>query len=295
MTLLSVTDLSVRYKSLPRPVVDGLSFSINKGESVGLVGESGSGKTQTALAILGLLPDNARSSGSVRYQEQEILGARNKVLNAIRARRIAIVFQDPSTALNPYLRIGEQLRQIVIRHRMATGAAIDARGIAMLEKVGLPDPERQYRVYPHQLSGGMRQRAMIASALIAEPELLIADEPTTAIDATVQVQVLSLLRELRQEMGTALLLITHDLGVVAGNCERMLVLDEGRLLEEGSTQAVFAKPGNERTRTMLDTALKGYGHARRPARTSPSRTASMRRPPATRCWCCRASTSSGSS
>ncbi len=261
MTLLSVSNLTVRYKSSPRPVVDGLSFAIDRSESVGLVGVSGSGKTQTALALLGLLPDNAHSSGSVRYQGQEILGAGNKVLNAIRARRIAMVFQDPGAALNPYLRIGEQLRQIVIRHGMATGAAIDARGIAMLEKAGLPDPERQYQAYPHQLSGGMRQRVMIASALIAEPELLIADEPTTALDATVQVQVLSLLRELREEMGTALLLITHDLGVIAGNCERMLVLDEGRLLEEGTTKAVFASPAHERTRAMLDTARNAGGQA----------------------------------
>lgn len=251
MTLLSVRGLTIRYPRSPQPVVDNLSFCIAKGDSVGLVGASGSGKTQTALAIVGLLHVNAQTTGSIRYAEKEIVGASHRELNKIRARRIAMVFQDPGLALNPYLRIGAQLRQIVLQHRLAVGAEASERVIRMLAKMGLPDPQRQFDAYPHQLSGGMRQRVMIASALLGEPELLIADEPTTAIDATVQVQILALLRELRKETDTALLLITHDLGVVAGNCERMLVLHDGQLLEKGPTRAVFANPTHERTRRML--------------------------------------------
>ncbi|NOX69063.1 MAG: dipeptide ABC transporter ATP-binding protein [Gammaproteobacteria bacterium] len=261
MTLLSIRDLTIRYERSPRPVVDTLSFSIAKGDSVGLVGASGSGKTQTALAILGLLHGKARTTGSIRYAQQELVGASERVLNNIRARRIAMVFQDPGTALNPYLRIGTQLRQVVLQHRLATGAEVNQRVIRMLAKTGLPDPQRQFNAYPHQLSGGMRQRVMIASALLGEPELLIADEPTTAIDATVQAQILALLRELRQETGTALLLITHDLAIVAGNCARTLVLHDGRLLEEGSTQTIFARPVQERTRSMLAAVREGHGPA----------------------------------
>lgn len=259
MTLLNVKGLTIRYRRTPRAVVNNLSFSIAKGESVGLVGASGSGKTQTALAIMGLLHGNARTTGSIRHAEQELIGASNREWNKIRARRIAMVFQDPGTALNPYLRIGTQLRQILVQHRLAKGPEINQRVIRMLAKTGLPDPQRQFDAYPHQLSGGMRQRVMIAAALLGEPELLIADEPTTAIDATVQAQILALLRELREDTNTALLLITHDLGVIAGNCERMLVLHEGRLLEEGPTKDVFANPAHERTRAMLAAARQESG------------------------------------
>jgi len=261
MTLLSVRGLTVRYRQSPRPAVDELSFSIAKGESVGLVGASGSGKTQTALAIMGLLHDKARTTGSIRYAQQELVGASHRLMKRIRARRIAMVFQDPGAALNPYLRIGTQLRQVVLQHRLAAGAEVDQRVKRMLAKTGLRDPQRQFNAYPHQLSGGMQQRVMMAAALLGEPELLIADEPTTAIDVTVQAQILAQLRELRQETGTALLLITHDLAVIAGNCARTLVLHDGRLLEEGSTQAVFANPTQERTRAMLAAVRKASGQA----------------------------------
>lgn len=254
MTLLKVGELTIRYRGSPEPVVSDLSFSIGKGESVGLVGESGAGKTQTALAIMGLLPGNARATGSIVCTNQEIVGASESELAKIRARHIAMIFQNPDSALNPYLRVGEQLRQIVVQHRLAAGAEINERVVAMLARTGLPDPERQFRAYPHQLSGGMRQRVMIASALMAEPDLLIADEPTTALDATVQTQILSLLRTLQQETDTTLLLITHDLGVVAATCERMLVLDQGRLVEEGSTHAVFANPREPSTQAMMKLA-----------------------------------------
>ncbi len=250
MSLLNVKELSIRYNETA--VVDALNFSIEQGESVGLVGESGSGKSQTALALLGLLPRQASVSGSIEFDGTELVGASEETLDEIRARRVGIVFQDPMQALNPYLRIGRQLREILVRHKLAHGAEIDARVIGMLERVGLSDAPRQFHAYPHQLSGGMRQRVMLASALIAEPDLLIADEPTTALDVTVQAQILELLEEIRDN--TALLLITHDLGVVAGHCERMLVLEKGRLVDAGATTSLFASPGHAHTRLLLDAA-----------------------------------------
>ena len=248
MTLLCVDKLTVGYGDTP--VVDAVSFTIQSGESVGMVGESGSGKSQTALALLGLLPANARVSGSAVFDGVELLGAAN--LDAIRARRIGLVFQDPMLALNPYLTIGRQLREILVRHSIASGSAADAKIVDMLQRVGLPDARRQLTAFPHELSGGMRQRVMLASALICRPDLLIADEPTTALDVTVQAQILDLLEELRDE--TSLLLITHDLAIVSGRCERLLVYESGRLAESGPTTAVFASPASEQMRRMLDAA-----------------------------------------
>jgi oligopeptide/dipeptide ABC transporter ATP-binding protein len=250
VSLLNVTGLTIRYGD--NTVVDGADIHVESGESVGLVGESGSGKSQSALAILGLLPKQASVSGSIIFDGQQILGADEDKLNALRARRIGIVFQDPMQALNPYLRVGVQLKQILLSHGLAENADADARVIEMLAKVGLPDPERQIRAYPYQLSGGMRQRAMIASALIAEPDLLIADEPTTALDVTVQAQILELLEEIRDE--TALLLITHDLGIVAGHCEQTIVLEQGRVVDAGPTTSLFASPGHDHTRALLAAA-----------------------------------------
>ena len=251
MSLLQVENLSVNYGDAPGAVVTNLDFSIQRGEALGIVGESGAGKTQTAMAIMGLLPANAKTSGSARFDGQELLGADTRTLNAYRPRRIAMVFQDPMAALNPYVRIGDQLCRILLEHRICAPGEARERTLAMLRRVGLPDAERQYRSYSYQLSGGMRQRAMIGAALLSGPELLIADEPTTALDVTVQAQILSLLRELRAQSETALLLITHDLGVIAGNCERMLVMDKGRLLEDGPTSEVFAVPVHERTAGLL--------------------------------------------
>ncbi len=250
MSLLDVSELTIAYGE--NVVVDGLTFSIDAGESVGLVGESGSGKTQTSLALLGLLPGSASSSGSIRFDGRELIGAGEPELDRLRALRLAIVFQDPALALNPYLCIGDQLRYILAAHRVAAGGEAEARAIDMLDRVGLPDAKRQYRAYPHQLSGGMRQRAMIAAALIANPDLLVADEPTTALDVTVQAQILELLEKVRDD--TALMLITHDLGVVAGHCERMLVLKDGRLLESGTTRAVFRAPGHAHTAALIAAA-----------------------------------------
>ncbi len=250
MSLLALDKLSVHYGE--QAAVDGISFRVEAGESVGLVGESGSGKSQTALAILGLLPATARIDGSARFDGEELLGASERSLDGLRASRIAMVFQDPAQALNPYLSIGAQLGRIVARHDLAHGRAARNRVIEFLERVGLPDAPRQVRAYPHELSGGMRQRVMIASALLCEPDLLIADEPTTALDVTVQAQVLDLLEELREN--TALLLITHDLGVVAGRCERMVVLEKGRLVEQGPTRDIFAAPSHAHTKALLHAA-----------------------------------------
>ncbi len=250
MSLLRVDKLSVRYGD--DTAVDSIGFSVERGESVGLVGESGSGKSQTALAIMGLLPGNAAVSGSIHFDDDELIGMNAQQLNKVRARRIAMVFQDPMQALNPFVTIGAQLSRILLEHELAGHADVRQRVIDMLERVELPDPARQYAAYPHELSGGMRQRAMIASALLAGPEMLIADEPTTALDVTVQAQVLDMLEDIRED--TALLLITHDLGVVAGRCERMIVLEDGKLVEEGTTRDVFARPQHDHTRALLAAA-----------------------------------------
>ena len=251
MSLLEIENLTVRYPETNDAVVEDLSLSIASGEALGIVGESGSGKTQTAMAVMGLLPANAIVSGSIRFDGEELLAAKPQRLNQFRACRMSMIFQDPRTALNPYIRIGKQLRRILIEHDICSRGEAKRRTLDMLQRVGLPDPERQYRSFTHELSGGMRQRAMIGAALLAEPELIIADEPTTALDVTVQAQILRLIRELRAESNTALLLITHDLGVIAGNCGRLLVLDKGRLVEEGPTSNVFGNPRASCTRALL--------------------------------------------
>ena len=250
MSLLEVSGLGIRYGAAE--VVSGLSFGVRAGESVGLVGQSGSGKTQAALAIMGLLPPKAAVSGSIVFAGDELLGASDRELNRLRAKRIGMVFQDPMQALNPYVPVGKQLRRILLCHGVREGREADQRVLDMLDRVGLPDPVRQYRAYAHQLSGGMRQRVMIASALIAGPDMLIADEPTTALDVTVQAQILDLLERLREE--TALLLITHDLGIIAGHCERLVVMEKGRLVEAGPTRKLFAEPQAAHTRKLIDTA-----------------------------------------
>jgi oligopeptide/dipeptide ABC transporter ATP-binding protein len=268
VSLLDVRGLTVSYADAPEPAVDRLDLSLQPGESLGLVGESGSGKTQTALAIMGLLPPWARVDGQVFFDGFALSGKPPKILNRFRARRLAMVFQDPKQALNPYLPIGEQLKRVLLEHRMADRRAARGRALELLRRVRLPDAERQYAAYPHQLSGGMRQRAMLALALSCEPELLIADEPTTALDVTVQAQVLRLLKELRTQTGIALLLITHDLGVIAENCERMLVMHRGRMLEQGSTTAIFRNPVQRITKDMIAATARLDGIAPQPAPAS---------------------------
>jgi len=250
VSLLTVDNLSIHYGN--EVAVNELSFTVEDGESVGLVGRSGSGKTQAALAMLGLLPGSATVTGRILLAGVDVVGANDRALDELRATRAAMVFQDPLQALNPFVTIGGQLRRILIAHELASEDEADVRVVEILRRVGLPDPERLFQAYPHTLSGGMRQRVMIASALIAEPELLIADEPTTALDVTVQAQILELLDDIRDN--TALLLITHDLGIVAGHCERMVVLEKGRLVEEGRTASVFSGAQHAHTQALIDAA-----------------------------------------
>jgi peptide/nickel transport system ATP-binding protein len=255
MPLLSVSDLHVTFARrgrLPVHAVDGISFEVEPGETIGLVGESGCGKSVTSLAILGLLPRRgAQVTGSVRFGGKELLKLSDAELREIRGRDIAMVFQDPMTSLNPVLTIGRQITEVLNRHFGKKGEEADREAVALLDAVGIPAARRRLRDYPHQLSGGMRQRAMIAMALACRPKLLIADEPTTALDVTIQAQILDLLRALIAEQDTALLLITHDLGVVAGTCETVHVMYAGRFIESADRYDLFARPRHPYTVGLL--------------------------------------------
>ncbi len=251
--LLRVTDLKIAFDTARglRTAVDGISFELAAGASLAIVGESGSGKSQTALAIIGLLADNARVDGSIVFEERELLGLPESELNRLRGSRIGFVFQDPMTALNPYLTIGMQMAEVLEQHRGASRAAALAESARMLDAMRIPAVSERLRAYPHEFSGGMRQRVLIAMALLARPRLLIADEPTTALDVSVQAQILRLIGELRRDLGTALLLITHDLGAVADTCENLFVTYAGRMVERGSTSAVLTRPAHPYTMGLL--------------------------------------------
>ena len=232
--------------------VDGVSFDIRRGETLGLVGESGSGKSVTALSIIRLVPPPGRiDGGRIELDGRNLLDLDARSLRAVRGRRIGFVFQEPAAALNPVFTIGSQIAETVAAHGLARGAAARARAIEWLDAVRVPDPARRAREYPHQLSGGLKQRAMIAVALAAEPDLLIADEPTTALDATVQAEVLDLLRDLRARLHLSLLLITHDLGVVAAMADRVAVMYAGRIVESAPVDRLFARPAHPYTRGLL--------------------------------------------
>ena len=254
MSLLSVEDLRVEFWTQRGTVyaVNAVSFEIGAGETLGIVGESGSGKSVTALAILGILPRAARvSGGRAHFGGQDLLTLSDRELRRIRGAEIAMVFQDPMTSLNPVLTIGRQLREAIETHLGLDRKAAEARAVELLDQVGIPSARSRIGDYPHQFSGGMRQRAMIAMALACEPKLLIADEPTTALDVTIQAQILDLLRTLVAERDTALILITHDLGVVAGMCERVHVMYAGMVMEEGPAESVFASPRHPYTLGLL--------------------------------------------
>ena len=223
MSLLQINNLSVTFDGEDGPVhaVNNLSLSIDRGETLGIVGESGSGKSQTAFSIMGLLAPNGRTEGSIRFDGQEILGAKPKVLNKIRAERIAMIFQDPMTSLNPYMRISDQMTEVLTLHQGLSKRDALAESIRMLDAVKIPAARERVRLYPHEFSGGMRQRVMIAMSLLCMPDILIADEPTTALDVTVQAQIMDLLGDLQKDFGMATILITHDLGGngdVGGGC-----------------------------------------------------------------------------
>ena len=251
--VLAVEHLTTRFATPDGEVaaVSDVSFEVDGGESVGVVGESGSGKTQAFLSVMGLLARNGRCTGSARFGGRQLLGLPARQLNRVRGVKIAMIFQDPMTSLNPHLKIARQMTEVLTEHRGLGEQAARQRSLELLERVGIPAARQRIDLYPHEFSGGMRQRVMIATALLCEPELLIADEPTTALDVTVQAQILELLQQLRRELGMAIVLITHDLGVVAGLADRVLVMYAGRIVEQGPVQAIFDDPGHPYTLGLL--------------------------------------------
>ena len=253
--LLEVRDLAVAFGPAYAPVraVDGVGFEIPAGGAVGLVGESGSGKSVTAMAVLRLIGAPGRVvAGAIRFDGQDLLALPADRMPEIRGRDIAMIFQEPMSSLNPLMTIGDQVAEAILLHQPMSRAARRERVINLLRQVGIPDPESRLGAYPHEFSGGMRQRVMISMALACRPKLLIADEPTTALDVTIQAQVLELMKRIRRQSGAAILLISHDLGVVAEMCERVVVLYAGRVVEEGEVRAIFRRAAHPYTRGLLN-------------------------------------------
>ncbi len=254
MPLLTVDDLRTYFhtRNGVYRAVDGVSFSVERGETLGIVGESGSGKSVTCYSIMGLLPTppGRIESGTAMFDGVDLLHSTPAQARAIRGKRVAMIFQDPMTSLNPYLRISEQLIEPLRIHENISKADALRRGIAGLEEVGINDAAKRVHLYPHEFSGGMRQRVMIAMALITRPELLIADEPTTALDVTVQAQILELIKKMQRELGMAVIFITHDLGVVSGLCDRVQVMYAGRIVETADTRTLFYAPRHPYTRAL---------------------------------------------
>ncbi len=250
--LLVVEDLTVDFGD--GPVVDHVSMTVRVGDRVGIIGESGSGKTLTALAIIGLAPDNAMITGSIRWHGHELLGRSDRELSRLRGEAVAMVFQNPLNALNPVMRVGRQIAEPLRLHYGVSRAKAADAAVELCRVVGLPDPESAAKAYPHQLSGGQRQRIGIAIALACQPALLIADEPTTALDVTVQAEVLELLRDLIAARGTALVFITHDLALVSGITDHLLVMRDGAVVEEGPTAQLVAAPSHAYTQQLLAAA-----------------------------------------
>jgi peptide/nickel transport system ATP-binding protein len=253
MALLDVQNLGVQLQTQrgPAKAVRELNFSLEKGQTLGLIGESGCGKSITAMALMGLLPERALTSGSIAFDGQELVGLPDAAMRRLRGNRIGMIFQEPMTALNPVHTIGHQVAEPLLLHRGATARAAQQQAIELLERVGITDAARRADAYPHQFSGGQRQRITIAMALACGPDLLIADEPTTALDVTIQGQILDLIADLVQERGMALLLISHDLGVIAENVANMMVMYGGRVMESGPTATVFAGMRHPYTRGLF--------------------------------------------
>jgi oligopeptide/dipeptide ABC transporter ATP-binding protein len=281
--LLRVENLRVGFGRPGREqvAVDGVSFTLAPGEVLGIVGESGCGKSVTALSILGLIPDPPGRivGGRILLRGQDLAGIDEKTMNRIRGKDISMIFQEPMTALNPVFRVGEQISETLRVHEGLSRSQARARALQLIEKVGISNPEQRLDQYPHELSGGMRQRIMIAIALACGPQILIADEPTTALDVTIQAQILVLLRDLQREMGMAVVLITHDLGVVAQVVDRVVVMYAGRIVEEGSVAAVFARPSHPYTRLLLESIPLLEGRQER-LRTIPGMVPSLSNQPA---------------
>ncbi len=253
--VLEVTDLAIDFAQ-PRPAVNSISVHVDRGEVVALVGESGSGKSMTARAVLGLLPPGAQATGSVKVHGREVLGASETVLAEVRGSQVAMVFQEPQTALNPVRTVGWQIREALRAHGGATGVRARDRAVELLRDVEMPDPELRVDHYPHQLSGGQKQRVVLALALANDPDLLLADEPTTALDVTLQAEILALLRRLQDRTGASILLITHNMGVVAEMADRVIVLRTGDVVEEADTGDLFAHPRHAYTKQLLSSLLR---------------------------------------
>ena len=261
--LLEITDLSVRFSTDDGEVeaLDKVSFGINRGQTVGVVGESGCGKSVTAYSIMRLLPQpmSMITNGSIIFQGKNLLDLGTEEMQGIRGNEIGMIFQEPMNALNPVQKIGNQLTEVFHLHQEMDDHQAWSESVGMLESVGIPSPENRMHEYPHQLSGGMRQRVVIAMALACKPKIIIADEPTTALDVTVQAQILDLLHNLQKENGCSILLITHDLGVIAENCDEVCVMYAGRVVERGSTEKIFASPHHAYTQDLLDSIPKLKG------------------------------------
>ena len=254
MALLEIKNLAIEFHDTvpPTKIVENISFSMEEGEILGIVGESGSGKTQTALSVMGLLGEYARMpKGEILFQGRDILQMPREELWNIRGREIGMIFQEPMTSLNPVMTIGAQVEEAMKIHSRFNARERKERALQMMQNVELPNPQLLYEKYPHQLSGGMRQRVMIAAALVMEPKLLIADEPTTALDVTIQAQILKLLQKINREQGTAVLFISHDLGVIRHLCSRVIVMNQGKAVEQGDVQEIFRHPSMEYTIKLL--------------------------------------------
>ena len=260
--MLEIRDLHVTFLSTGKEAVRGVDLAIAPGQRLGLVGESGSGKTVTAMALSGLIERwNVDMSGQVLFEGQDLLACSRDQLRHIQGKDIGVVFQEPMTSLNPLMKVGAQVEEVLRIHTDLSDAQRRERALEAMAQVGLPDPERTYEKYPHQLSGGQRQRAVIASAMVIHPKLLICDEPTTALDVTVQAQILGLLKSISRQYGVAILLISHDLSVVRRLCESVAVMYQGRIVERGDTQQVFTAPQDEYTRRLIAAIPRRKHHA----------------------------------